>query len=297
MAEPEPGHELKRCAGCSTVLYCNKECQKAAWPQHRTFCQPAKARHNSTQAGGGPEAVHGPFSSMAVYVDALTYWRQSHYQAIQTIVKGHAVLEGGVEREASHPHKMLFFRLALRDQGSAHSSRPRAPRNPALTFALKEHYFMPREFVAASCSSGDKTEDAETEALHQLSLQDPSYDGFIPVIFNVEGIEIQLSGYYPQFRPAKPVRMAQERKEQVVRAVLEFCQDSINGGFPLQVANSMVVPGKFVREGGKWEWKPSISDWESYCTGDEGNEALDATLERLDLPQSPSVMMSLVAAL
>ena len=26
---------LKRCAGCGVVLYCDKVCQKAAWPEHK----------------------------------------------------------------------------------------------------------------------------------------------------------------------------------------------------------------------------------------------------------------------
>lgn len=27
--------KLKRCMGCSVVRYCSRECQKAAWPEHR----------------------------------------------------------------------------------------------------------------------------------------------------------------------------------------------------------------------------------------------------------------------
>ena len=36
------GIELKRCAGCKVAWYCSKECQNAAWPEHKKTCAPAK---------------------------------------------------------------------------------------------------------------------------------------------------------------------------------------------------------------------------------------------------------------
>ena len=31
--------DAKRCAGCGTVAYCGKECQKSGWKKHRRYCQ------------------------------------------------------------------------------------------------------------------------------------------------------------------------------------------------------------------------------------------------------------------
>ena len=32
--------KVKRCAGCRSVYYCGRSCQKAAWPTHKNFCCP-----------------------------------------------------------------------------------------------------------------------------------------------------------------------------------------------------------------------------------------------------------------
>ena len=34
--------EGKRCAGCGTVAYCGKECQKAQWKDHKRTCRRKK---------------------------------------------------------------------------------------------------------------------------------------------------------------------------------------------------------------------------------------------------------------
>lgn len=34
--------KLKHCAGCQTVAYCSKECQKADWPSHKAACKEAR---------------------------------------------------------------------------------------------------------------------------------------------------------------------------------------------------------------------------------------------------------------
>ena len=31
----EGGEKLKKCSGCSAVLYCSRECQIKAWPKHK----------------------------------------------------------------------------------------------------------------------------------------------------------------------------------------------------------------------------------------------------------------------
>jgi len=35
-------HKMATCAGCGSVNYCSRECQKANWPQHKTKCKEVK---------------------------------------------------------------------------------------------------------------------------------------------------------------------------------------------------------------------------------------------------------------
>ncbi len=35
-ARDPDGKKLRRCGGCSVALYCDKDCQKAAWREHKS---------------------------------------------------------------------------------------------------------------------------------------------------------------------------------------------------------------------------------------------------------------------
>ena len=50
----DPGskaNKLKACAGCEMVAYCNSQCQKSAWPEHKSFCKSMAARSAAVSLG------------------------------------------------------------------------------------------------------------------------------------------------------------------------------------------------------------------------------------------------------
>jgi hypothetical protein len=53
--------QFKRCAACSTVVYCGKACQTADWPAHKAACKAARkaaaaaaAQHELPDDAAGP---------------------------------------------------------------------------------------------------------------------------------------------------------------------------------------------------------------------------------------------------
>ncbi|KAI0424330.1 putative MYND domain protein [Xylaria sp. FL1042] len=72
--------ELKRCAKCSTTLYCSRDCQKADWKTHRKIC--AKQSHERSGTGGDssagtalspPKGLERPITKPFTRLDNNTY--------------------------------------------------------------------------------------------------------------------------------------------------------------------------------------------------------------------------------
>ncbi|EKM52946.1 uncharacterized protein PHACADRAFT_210709 [Phanerochaete carnosa HHB-10118-sp] len=67
------GVKLSRCTGCKYMLYCSKECQRAAWPFHKRMCGIARA----CTAEHGEERTRSLDAFVARHRDTLfniTFW-------------------------------------------------------------------------------------------------------------------------------------------------------------------------------------------------------------------------------
>ena len=56
-----------KCAGCKSVRYCSKTCQRAHWPTHKVNCKKAEAMastdvHETGRATNAVRILPGPFS-------------------------------------------------------------------------------------------------------------------------------------------------------------------------------------------------------------------------------------------
>ncbi|KAI0700498.1 hypothetical protein C8T65DRAFT_657550 [Cerioporus squamosus] len=285
--------ELRRCAGCDSALYCNRECQKAAWQRHKTSC---KAIANCARGKPNEELVLEHFraigfSSITEFSEALTDFRGAHGWALSCIAKAAARREGSLEwLSPQQQAKAFHIQLVPRS-----ARERRSHREPGSAFWIKSFNFSSSDSAdelrerRSGLSSGTENEHA----------QDPDYIGDLLVVYAIEGLKVTMSASYPQFRPTAFDPPGPEEQGAVFDDLSTLCVGCINMRCPLRVLEGndpiVALPGRFSRVQGKWTWKPLFADWKEYTGGDA---VLDEVLGRLKLSDvSPPELMTAMTRL
>ncbi|RDX52872.1 hypothetical protein OH76DRAFT_1344360 [Lentinus brumalis] len=282
--------ELRRCAACNSALYCNRECQKAAWKRHKTTC---KAIATCVTGKPNEDAVLTElraigFSTMAEFSEALADFREAHGWALACIAKAAARREGSPEWLT--PTKALCIHLSPRS-----AAERRTHRDPGSAFWIKKLNF-------SSSDSVDELREFRSGlsfATQNEHAEDPDYIGALLVVYFIEGFRVTMSVTYAQFRPMVLDLPSPEEQGAIFDDLSMLCVGCINMGCPLRVLEGndpiVALPGRFSRVQGKWTWKPLFDDWKEYRGGDAG---LDGVLGRLRLPDvSPAQLMSAMSRL
>ncbi|OJT13478.1 hypothetical protein TRAPUB_9972 [Trametes pubescens] len=269
---PRDGSKLRKCGGCTGILYCSKECQKAAWPAHRVFCLHIAdtARDFSLN---DHEVQRFGYASCAAFTRTMSEFITAHTWAVDTTVEVQALLQNGPALALPHggPQQQLYLiELACADGPLA----PRPARNPAAAFKVAKHGFMPLEEYLRT---DDAQNAAQTHAafLRELSMTHaalsaqnyPLYAGLMPVMFEVSGVLAHLSRRVPIFRPIH-ARALDAVTTAALGDLVRLCVGSINGGAPLGNVDierpHFAIPGQFARRDGKWAWTRQYKDWAHY---------------------------------
>ncbi len=228
----------------------------------------------------GEELQSLGFSSFHGFAEAFSEFLDAHDWALQACAKAFVLQEGGIEW-SQNPQKMLWMTLA-----PASSSGAPARRNSSRILKFKKHEFITLEEKFAEIpETGLKWAEYEPErqAAHRRFSIHPSYVGLLPVMFEVDGVSMTQSLYYPLYRPTRNTTYAQISKHLTLGDILTLCIGSINEGFPLRPIDHasplLAFPGQYVRHQGTWSWRPFFSDWNCYRRG--AFKALDETLSRM----------------
>ncbi|TFK88302.1 hypothetical protein K466DRAFT_662422 [Polyporus arcularius HHB13444] len=285
--------ELRRCVACNTALYCDRECQKAAWKRHKTSC---KVIANTVTGQPHEEFVLAElrrigFSSLADFSEALADFKEAHSWAIASIVQAAIHREGVLDwMQNKGTTEALCFRLA-----PLSPRERRIHRDPGSAFRIKSVEFSASEIV----DDMREFRSGFNFASHAERAQNLDYVGAALVLYDVEGLTMKISGTYAQYRPTAPELASPEEQRAIFGDMMMLCVGCINMGCPLRVLEGndpiVALPGRFSRVRGKWTWKPLFSSWEDYRGGDAG---LDEVLGRLKLSHvSPAQLMTAVSRL
>ncbi|OJT12247.1 hypothetical protein TRAPUB_11206 [Trametes pubescens] len=177
--------KLKRCAGCSIIMYCSRECQKAAWPRHRYSC------HRPQDAQGGSGSLAGYDTPIAL-AQAVTDWADGvHGTALSIIAAAMVGARGGIA--ANRTSRILLFEFTLGDDTSDSG-------NPAEAFSLTNVSIVHKDEVYAMISSWDDFTAERQRKKEWFRRRLPPHETLLdimPAVSRVVGTNHASTHYYP----------------------------------------------------------------------------------------------------
>ncbi|KAI0718053.1 hypothetical protein C8T65DRAFT_827835 [Cerioporus squamosus] len=233
-AEASADRPLLKCTGCGLSVYCSKDCQKAAWAEHKIWCRSSKMMRRakfvelmesltaSTPRPPPPlPSRTGEFSSaMSVTVD----WRKFFECHQMTLMDFLEV----AQRLAHTPHNLeLLRRGELLLQCHFFPVKPSAQPNPANSWYLSHWEVTP------------------ADALKEYGAR---YIGCL-VMVNRLGVTVEMV-LRPIWAARNPEMLALQETKDALSDLLEFFVGCVNTGVVRQrdaADNDAVKPGKLHR--------------------------------------------------
>lgn len=290
------GVKLRKCGGCSKVVYCNLECQRSEWPRHkwvfiipcaRTFLMSTLTRPTcigATAEDSATVARYG-YASVSAFARDLQDFLDAHTWAFRmlTTVQRQLQLDANPGVPFSEHPRMLQFRLRCQmTRSDSHKHR-----NPATRFKLISHTFSDMDTYARKNGLWWEQAAALRDAAQSRALTKYPQDAcdFFAVEYKVPGTHAGAIDYFPVHAPRTPAPGTPEQRRPILEDMAEFCTRSINQGFPMRMqvytgcTSILAYPGTFVRSEGCWSWKAILEDWKGYAPGQ--HRALDCAIAEL----------------
>ncbi|KAI1784299.1 hypothetical protein LXA43DRAFT_1186496 [Ganoderma leucocontextum] len=113
--------QLRKCGGCSRALYCNKMCQKAAWPNHKLICRDNDNLIASLANTGQlpPDMSSLGYPSLSAFAFVLQNggidWSQNRQKMLSLLIVPAATI-GTPERNPARTFRLSSHRFSVLDE-------------------------------------------------------------------------------------------------------------------------------------------------------------------------------------
>ncbi|TFK86506.1 hypothetical protein K466DRAFT_653654 [Polyporus arcularius HHB13444] len=278
-AEGGPNRPLMKCAGCALAVFCSKDCQKAAWPEHKMWCRSSNLKNGARMVElmehlkilstpTGPRSPLPPPSRAGDFASAMSVtadWRKFFEWHQLTLMD---ILEVS-QRLAYTPRNLdLLRRGELLAQCHFSPVKPSAQPNPANSWYLSHWEVTPaatllqehEDFVV----EWERQRPMFTKLDADLKKEHGSrYIGCL-VMVNRCGVTIEMV-LRPIYAAPDPKLLAHQQTKDALSDLLEFFVGCVNTGVVRKrdaADDDAVKPGKLHRikgvKSGKtsWEWRP-----------------------------------------
>ncbi|KAI0637402.1 hypothetical protein C8Q77DRAFT_1049495 [Trametes polyzona] len=208
--DPTPADfKLKRCAGCSSALYCSAECQKAEWPTH-------KQEVGSAFAG---------YTSSLALITAVKDWMVVANYTFVSMAKALVLAYGGIAANFASP-RLLLFELVLGDRSGRSTGGGSAPAN---LFRVARASIVDR-VPLHNCLDGDGWEEMEKACQKQIDhlrsdgIPRPTLVGSLPALFMLGDTGLVAAHHFPIYgtRNLGPGPSPQSQRA-IYRDIIDMC--------------------------------------------------------------------------
>ncbi|RPD64075.1 hypothetical protein L226DRAFT_559412 [Lentinus tigrinus ALCF2SS1-7] len=274
-------NKLRKCGGCSLAVYCSKECQRKAWPTHKSWCR-------TRDRGVNPNAVIEQWARMRVDLPDDCTSRIEDFSCRATVVADFHKFADYHRRTLEHiaiatlflnmtPTDAELLRrgelLLCMDLTPIRTVKAGSSRGPAHSWllcnlpqlrAVQDELVQP-EFASVWSAQAMQSKIVDDAYRGRFGSE---YGGLCFIVYRV-GVAQEFQ-QMPVLLPKNPAALSKASTKDALTDYMRFLKGCLNCGVVLQTSKEDEVvaqPGELhlvkTRSKETWTWRPVPVPWPS----------------------------------